>query len=240
MRMLLGASGAGKSVVLKLILGLMRPDSGTILVDGQRVDTMAERDLLRLRADMGMVVPGERALRLADGGGERRLPALRGVGPADRSGPRARRGSAGVHRPRRLHRSHAGDAVGRPAPARRHCPGDGVEAEPAAVRRSDDRARSDHRVDRGRRDREAARSGARDVDRRDASDPRCVLYRHPPGGAHGRTDCRSPTSRRPSRRAPSSWCCTRGRIHFQGSAAELLAADDPYLKEFLYRTLPPW
>src|SRR5687767_5865912 len=54
MRMLLGASGAGKSVVLKLILGLMRPDSGTILVDGQRVDTMAERDLLRLRADMGI------------------------------------------------------------------------------------------------------------------------------------------------------------------------------------------
>jgi ABC-type transporter Mla maintaining outer membrane lipid asymmetry ATPase subunit MlaF len=31
-----------------------------------------------------------------------------------------------------------------------------------------------------------------------------------------------------------------GRIHFQGSAAELLASQDPYLKEFLYRTLPPW
>jgi ABC-type transporter Mla maintaining outer membrane lipid asymmetry ATPase subunit MlaF len=32
----------------------------------------------------------------------------------------------------------------------------------------------------------------------------------------------------------------QGHIHFQGSAAELLASDDPYLKEFLYRTLPPW
>ena len=31
-----------------------------------------------------------------------------------------------------------------------------------------------------------------------------------------------------------------GRIHFRGSGAELLASDDPYLKEFLYRTLPPW
>ena len=31
-----------------------------------------------------------------------------------------------------------------------------------------------------------------------------------------------------------------GRIHFHGSAAELMAAPDAYLKEFLYRTLPPW
>ena len=38
MRILLGASGAGKSIVLKLILGLLRPDSGTILVNGQRID----------------------------------------------------------------------------------------------------------------------------------------------------------------------------------------------------------
>ncbi len=50
MRILLGASGAGKSVVLKLILGLLRPDAGTILVNGQRIDHMAERDLLRMRA----------------------------------------------------------------------------------------------------------------------------------------------------------------------------------------------
>jgi phospholipid/cholesterol/gamma-HCH transport system ATP-binding protein len=55
MRILLGASGAGKSVVLKLILGLLRPDSGTILVNGERVDRMAERDMLRLRADIGML-----------------------------------------------------------------------------------------------------------------------------------------------------------------------------------------
>jgi ABC-type transporter Mla maintaining outer membrane lipid asymmetry ATPase subunit MlaF len=31
-----------------------------------------------------------------------------------------------------------------------------------------------------------------------------------------------------------------GRIHFQGSAHELLACRDDYVKEFLYRTLPPW
>ena len=55
MNILLGASGAGKSVVLKLILGLLRPDAGTILVNGQRVDHMAERDLMRVRGDIGML-----------------------------------------------------------------------------------------------------------------------------------------------------------------------------------------
>src|SRR6478752_3972400 len=55
MRILFGASGAGKSVILKLALGLLRPDAGTITVNGSRVDQMAERDLLKMRADIGMV-----------------------------------------------------------------------------------------------------------------------------------------------------------------------------------------
>ena len=55
MRILFGASGAGKSVILKLALGLLRPDSGTIRINGQRVDDMPERELLRLRSDIGMV-----------------------------------------------------------------------------------------------------------------------------------------------------------------------------------------
>ena len=55
MAVLLGASGAGKSVVLKLILGLLRPDAGAILVNGERIDRMTERDLLRMRGDIGML-----------------------------------------------------------------------------------------------------------------------------------------------------------------------------------------
>jgi ABC-type transporter Mla maintaining outer membrane lipid asymmetry ATPase subunit MlaF len=31
-----------------------------------------------------------------------------------------------------------------------------------------------------------------------------------------------------------------GRIVFEGPAAELLSSEDPYLKKFLYKTLPPW
>jgi len=55
MKILLGASGAGKSVVLRLILGLLRPDSGTIQVNGQRIEQLSERDLMLIRADVGML-----------------------------------------------------------------------------------------------------------------------------------------------------------------------------------------
>jgi len=55
MRILFGASGAGKSIILKLTLGLLRPDEGAILVNGLRVDQMSEVDLLKMRSDIGMV-----------------------------------------------------------------------------------------------------------------------------------------------------------------------------------------
>jgi len=55
MFIVLGASGTGKSIMLKLILGLLRPDSGRILVNGERVDDMPERELMRVRADIGML-----------------------------------------------------------------------------------------------------------------------------------------------------------------------------------------
>jgi phospholipid/cholesterol/gamma-HCH transport system ATP-binding protein len=55
MMILLGASGAGKSVVLKLILGLLKPDSGVIRVRGERIDDMTEHEMLRVRGDIGML-----------------------------------------------------------------------------------------------------------------------------------------------------------------------------------------
>jgi phospholipid/cholesterol/gamma-HCH transport system ATP-binding protein len=54
-KIFLGASGSGKSTVLKLILGLLAPDSGRITVHGQRIDGMSEQQLLKVRDQTGMV-----------------------------------------------------------------------------------------------------------------------------------------------------------------------------------------
>ena len=54
-KIILGASGAGKSTILKLILGLLKPDSGVIWVNGERVERMPELELMKVRADLGMV-----------------------------------------------------------------------------------------------------------------------------------------------------------------------------------------
>ena len=54
-KIFLGASGAGKSTILKLMLGLLKADSGTIWVLGHRVDLMDEAQLMRVRHHMGMV-----------------------------------------------------------------------------------------------------------------------------------------------------------------------------------------
>jgi phospholipid/cholesterol/gamma-HCH transport system ATP-binding protein len=52
---ILGGSGAGKSTILRLILGLIQPNGGQILVRGQDVATASREELLELRKDMGMV-----------------------------------------------------------------------------------------------------------------------------------------------------------------------------------------
>lgn len=54
-KLILGASGSGKSTILKLVLGLLRPDAGEVFVNGERVDRMQEHELLRVRGGLGMV-----------------------------------------------------------------------------------------------------------------------------------------------------------------------------------------
>ena len=54
-KIILGASGSGKSTILKLILGLWRPDGGEIWVHGSRIDNMSEVGLMKVRNHLGMV-----------------------------------------------------------------------------------------------------------------------------------------------------------------------------------------
>jgi phospholipid/cholesterol/gamma-HCH transport system ATP-binding protein len=54
-RILLGPAGSGKSVLLKLANGLIRPDSGTITVFGEDINAMREEQMFELRRRIGMV-----------------------------------------------------------------------------------------------------------------------------------------------------------------------------------------
>ncbi|OFW12301.1 MAG: hypothetical protein A3F69_02250 [Acidobacteria bacterium RIFCSPLOWO2_12_FULL_66_10] len=54
-KIILGASGSGKSTILKIITGLLRADSGVIWVNGARVDRLSEREMMAVRADLGMI-----------------------------------------------------------------------------------------------------------------------------------------------------------------------------------------
>lgn len=51
----IGASGSGKSVMLKHIVGLLKPDEGEVWFNGQRVDQMRERDLMDIRKRCGFL-----------------------------------------------------------------------------------------------------------------------------------------------------------------------------------------
>jgi phospholipid/cholesterol/gamma-HCH transport system ATP-binding protein len=57
-RVILGRSGQGKSVLLKLIVGLLKVDAGSITVDGQEVTTLRRRELYELRQRFSMVFQG--------------------------------------------------------------------------------------------------------------------------------------------------------------------------------------
>jgi phospholipid/cholesterol/gamma-HCH transport system ATP-binding protein len=55
MLILLGAAGTGKSILLKLANGLIRPDSGHIKIFGQDIDELPQRELFAFRSNIGMV-----------------------------------------------------------------------------------------------------------------------------------------------------------------------------------------
>jgi len=56
---ILGPSGAGKSSILRIILGLWKPDSGSVKIDGIDISELTEKEILPLRSKTGVVFQGD-------------------------------------------------------------------------------------------------------------------------------------------------------------------------------------
>ena len=55
---IIGRSGGGKSILLKHLIGLLRPDQGDVIIDGENIAGMNERQLLKVRRKFGMLFQG--------------------------------------------------------------------------------------------------------------------------------------------------------------------------------------
>ena len=239
MRILLGASGAGKSLVLKLILGLLRPDSGEILVNGARVDTMHERDLLALRAEIGMLFQETAlfdSLTVAENVGYRLFEET--DMPRDQARARVEEVLGFVGLAEYIDRMPATLSGGQ---RRRVAIGRAMAHKPGLILFDDPTTGLDPII--------AASVDDEIVKLRDLEQVTSIVVTHQIRDAHY-------IATRTARRTPEGIVIDQasdeeaaraiflvlhdGRIQFEGTVAELLAAEEPHLKEFLYRTLPPW
>ena len=134
-KLILGASGSGKSTILKLILGLLqarrRRGAGSTASAWTRWPSAS---CCGCAADFGMVFQEGALFDSLTVGENVGFKLYEETDMPLAEVRRARRGSAGVRPPGRLHRPEAVGALGRPAPARGDRPGDGVEAGHPPVR----------------------------------------------------------------------------------------------------------
>ena len=239
MAILLGASGTGKSVTLKLILGLLRPDAGVIRVNGQRVDNMPERDLIAVRADIGMVFQELAlfdSLTVAENVGYRLSEEMRL--PEDQVDARVDEvlGFIGLGEyVDRMPSELSGGQRRRVAIARAMAP------KPKLVLFDDPTTGLDPIISSTvddeivkLRDLEQVTSIFVTQQIRDAF----YIATHNAIRKDGRIEV---VNAGENGGAPAEFMLLHeGRIHFRGNAAELMSSEDPYLKNFLYMTLPPW
>lgn len=54
-KLILGRSGGGKSTIIRLVLGLLKPDSGSIFIDGEDITGYSEKEMMPVRKKIGMV-----------------------------------------------------------------------------------------------------------------------------------------------------------------------------------------
>jgi phospholipid/cholesterol/gamma-HCH transport system ATP-binding protein len=236
MAILLGASGAGKSIVLKLILGLLRPDAGEIVVNGERIDRMPERDLLRLRTDIGMSF---QEIALFDS-----LTVAENVGyrlyeetdlPLDEVRTRVAEvlGFIGLEEYiDRMPSELSGGQRRRVAIAR------AMATKPSLLLFDDPTTGLDPII--------ASTVDDEIVKLRDLEHVTSIMVTHQIRDAfyvanheaakqNGHVQILDAGAER-----ARFMVLHEGRIYFEGSGEELLASHDPYLKEFLFMTLPPW
>jgi phospholipid/cholesterol/gamma-HCH transport system ATP-binding protein len=236
MRILLGASGAGKSIVLKLILGLFRPDAGTILVNGQHVDRMAEVDLLRMRGDIGMLFQENAlfdSLTVAENVGYRLYEETHM--PADQVRRRVAEVLGFIGLGEYIDRMPAELSGGQ---RRRVAIARAMAAKPNLLLFDDPTTGLDPII--------ATTVDDEIVKLRDLEHNTSILVTHQIRDAFyvatheaTRTDGRLQILSSSAERA-GFMVLHDGRIFFEGSGAELLASQDAYLRHFLFKTLPPW
>jgi phospholipid/cholesterol/gamma-HCH transport system ATP-binding protein len=239
MRILLGASGAGKSLILKLILGLLKPDGGRIYVHGSRVDNMPEKDLLQLRADIGMLFQESALFDSLTVGGNvgYRLHEETDM-PDDEVRHRVEDvlGFVGLRDyVDRLPSELSGGQRRRVAIAR------AMAAKPSLLLLDDPTTGLDPIV--------ATSVDDEIVKLRDLEQVTAVVVTHQIRDAFYvathqalRKDGSLEIHPVPENVEPRADFIVlhEGVIRFEGTGAELLASQDEYLKELLFRTLPPW
>jgi phospholipid/cholesterol/gamma-HCH transport system ATP-binding protein len=238
MRFLLGASGSGKSVVLKLIMGLLRPDAGTIWVNGRQIDQLREHELLRMREGIGMVFQDNAlfdSLTVAENVGYQ-LSEHGETGDAVRARVGEVLGFVGLGGfADRLPSQLSGGQRRRVAIAR------AIASDPDLLLFDDPMTgldpliamSLDHEIIKLRDLREVT-SIVVSNQMRDAF----YIATHEAVQDAGRI--RIEQAREATVAQIGFMVLHEGRLHFEGSATDLLASTDPYLKRFMLKTLPPW
>ena len=238
MTILLGPSGAGKSVILKLILGLLRPDEGRIFVNGERIDTMTEHDLFRVRADIGMLFQEGAlfdSLTVAENVGYRLTEEMHTSEADARARVEEVLSFVGLGEyVDRMPSDLSGGQRRRVAIAR------AMAAKPGLLLLDDPTMGLDPIT--------AATIDDQIVKLRDLEHVTAIAVTHQIRDAfyiasHAAVRSNDTVQIVPvddRMRAAAFLVLHGGRIQFQGSASELQVAPDPYLTEFLMGTLPPW
>jgi phospholipid/cholesterol/gamma-HCH transport system ATP-binding protein len=237
MRILLGASGAGKSVVLKLILGLLKPDSGAIYVNGQRIDSMGEADLFPIRSDIGMSFQETAlfdSLTVNENVGYRLYEETKMPNDDVRARVAEVLGFIGLGEYiDRMPSELSGGQRRRVAIAR------AMAAKPRLLLFDDPTTGLDPIT--------AATVNDEIVKLRDLEHVTSVLVTHQIRDAHyvalhqaRRSNGDIQIAETEHEEHARFLVLHEGRIFFEGTMRELLAAHDAYLREFLFMTLPPW